>query len=147
MIIGGYCLIINDVNLNLYDTIGNNALHCAALYSRLDIMRTLLRTEKCDVNKQNVEGRTPIFYGVQFGPLELVDLLLSYGAEYNIVDKYGNNLLHFAVTSKDPKIVSRIISLGIDVNYKNLEGQRPLSIARQVHNHNLQIINKYFIND
>lgn len=47
-------------------------------------------------HRESVHGRTPILYCCIYGFKDGLKLLLDKGADYTIVDNYGNNLLHTA---------------------------------------------------
>lgn len=52
-----------------------------------------------DVNIKDMEDKTPIFYVVKSGNLELFNLLLKYGADINVVSQGNKNLLYYALAS------------------------------------------------
>ena len=122
-------LLLNDTDINysashVFD--GFTALHFAS-EGKVDIVRKLLETQKCNVNKPDNDGCTPLFYAVFTGVLEIIDLLISYGANYYHIDLKQNNLLHMATRSKHRKLVlNRVLSLGIDINHQNKNGHTPL---------------------
>ena len=63
---------------------------------------------------------------------ELVDLLLTYGARFDLKDKRKNNVLHYAAAnSVNDEIFQRLIVLGLDVNAVNKDKQTPLMMAAE----------------
>ena len=61
--------------------------------------------------------------------VKTVDLLLGAGADVKRKDDNGNNVLMSAAQMCGPKIVSRIIAAGADVNVVNGSGVSPLGMA------------------
>lgn len=106
-------------------------LHFAVINKNIYILTKLLETEKCKVNCTDFRGMTPLFWAVQTGIIQIVDLLIVYGADYYHIDNKGNTLLHHSVVSheNDVDITERILSLGLDINSQNNEGETTLHIA------------------
>ncbi|MDG0803654.1 ankyrin repeat domain-containing protein [Pectobacterium polaris] len=49
----------------------------------------------------------------------------------NVINDYGQNLLHEAITCGHVAVVNSLIALGIDVNHQDDKGQTPLHYAVQ----------------
>lgn len=122
-------LLLNNVNIQCVASHGKTALHIAAANGNVDIVKKLLETQKCDVNKPDDDDETPLFYAVRSDVIEIVDLLITYGADYYHLNSIGNNLLHLAASKKNRELVERILFLGLDITHKNQDGKDPLYYA------------------
>ncbi|MBK5263523.1 MAG: ankyrin repeat domain-containing protein, partial [Peptostreptococcaceae bacterium] len=58
--------------------------------------------------------------------IELLDLLVKYGADVNMRDKYGNSILHDDYSGRDAKnfekLLIALINIGFDINSRNSAG-------------------------
>lgn len=67
-------------------------------------------------------SRTAIMYAVQKQNIEIVRLLLKYGAEINETDSLGNTVLMIASTGSKLNIVKILIRHGAALNHRNKKG-------------------------
>lgn len=58
-----------------------------------------------------------------------VALLKSNGISFSKKQSKGNNLLHLAVEKNEASLVEKAITMGVNINDKNLEGLTPLHLA------------------
>lgn len=56
---------------------------------------------------------------------EIINLVLSAGADINTKDRFGNTALHFAVDFGNEEVISLLIHKGANVNVKNLDNVTP----------------------
>jgi ankyrin repeat protein len=99
-------LIKNNANMNIQDSIGYSALHYAAQNYYIDIAKLLL-VNNATVDIQDVYGNTPLFRAVfnSHGKGEMIDLLISYGANKKLKNKYSVSPLDLANTIGNYDIV------------------------------------------
>ncbi|EXJ94981.1 hypothetical protein A1O1_00099 [Capronia coronata CBS 617.96] len=76
-------------DLNLADNAGNTPLQIAALEGFTDIVQFLLEN-KCEVNTRNIDKETPLIDAVENGHVEVVRLLLQYGANPRLGNAKGD---------------------------------------------------------
>ncbi|CAG8455818.1 9277_t:CDS:10 [Paraglomus brasilianum] len=85
----------NTYNINHADSIGNTALHYAAQFGSLTLVRRLLGQKNINVNSQNtILGDTPLHKAVQYTDVpadayEIVEELLNAGANPRTRNKNG----------------------------------------------------------
>jgi ankyrin repeat protein len=80
-----------------------------------------------DVDSRDSEGRTALYYAAMQGKRDLVEFLLSRGANVNAKDKdYGFTPLHHAVGGGHKDVVELLIAKGADVNATDKHGWTPL---------------------
>lgn len=76
--------------------------------------------------------------------VEMVDLLLKYGADSNVQTHDGDTPLHVAARWGKPDIARRLLQAGANPNRKNVAGQTPLDVAREAKNAEaIEVLEKY----
>ena len=91
---------------------------------------SLLLEAANNINQQDKEGRSALTLAVENNKIEMIDLLLSKGADTQVLDREGNTLYHYAVKRADVKILERLASSpSLNINQKNAEGLTPLHKA------------------
>ncbi len=107
----------------------------AAEKERLEVIKLLL-VLGFDANAQTNKRETPLYLLVnsytshsQVYYAQVIELLLSKGAD--ITARYGNNktLLHLAAEKGKSALIKLLIDKGLDVNAQDSEGDTPLSLA------------------
>lgn len=126
-------LIVNsgaDINSH-HSEFSETPLHklCARINPQIDVITMLLK-KGAKVNEINISGKTPVFHCSFNYSVELLNLLVKYGADINIVDKYKNTLLHDDYINCPiehfEEFLKVLLSLGLDINAKNSTGLTPL---------------------
>ncbi len=82
-------------------------------------------------NKLDSKGIAPLHYAAQRGDLETMQTLLNSGADINIRDAGGNNIVHYLVKGgvTNEFINAFVDAKGADLNALNNMGQTPLMLA------------------
>lgn len=90
---------------------GTSLLHFAAYYAPTEVIRFFV-SKGLDVNKVDDEGITPLQVACMVGSLEQVKCLINLGANYNVKDSNGRNLIFFTMFSDHPsgEIISFLIN-------------------------------------
>ena len=103
-----------------------------------DIVNMLLDGE-CDLNAKNTDGQTVLHIACLFGNVSIVKLLLSKGANANLIDALGVSAINYAISSDDTSTVSAVMdhNLTKDDSLKLLEKAISLCALKVV---------KFFIN-
>ena len=79
--------------VNLGDNDGDTALHIAATYGRVPVIKTLIE-RKAKVNARNKVGATPLHLAAILGRAKTVKALLSHGANPNaVIEKFEVSVL------------------------------------------------------
>lgn len=86
-----------------------NLLHFAAEYTEVNLAKELIKLGVRIEDKNNF-GNTPLWTAVfnSNGNYDLVDLLLSNGANPNAINNANNTPLKFAETIQDEKLVEKL---------------------------------------
>src|SRR6187401_2725196 len=82
----------------------------------------ILAREKVDVNAMNQERETPLHRAVEKGMKELVELLLTAGADPKVRNDHGESALHWAALSGNPLTLQRLLARGADANVRDQKG-------------------------
>ena len=118
-------LINNGADINSHQSyLKETPLHriCARITPKIDVVELLL-DRGTKVNAENISGKTPVFYCNFSYSVELLNLLVKYGADIKHTDKYNNTLLHDDYLNCDAEafedFLKVLISLGFNINLKN----------------------------
>ena len=118
--------ITNDKYKNNIDWIKPN-IHYAIVYDHFDILKLLLFTKNREklINSDIFFGQTPLISACYHNRLNMIEYLLSIGANPNIRHKSNLKLmrvksaLFFAITKRHPKIVKLLFEHGANVQSLN----------------------------
>lgn len=116
--------------LNDYKEAELSPLHEAAKNGSVDELNCLLSEPQVSIDSQNKSGKTALIFAAGRGHVEVVNMLISAGADVNIRDNKGNTALHRAVM-KHHWDVAHILLMhpSIDVDQQNCRGLTPLHFA------------------
>lgn len=85
-----------------------------------------------DVNFKGGMDRAMLYYAVHHGNMTMVDLLLSYKPDINVLDEEGMGPLHEAMAGGHIEIAQKLIDAGADINARDpysMLGLTPLHVA------------------
>lgn len=85
-----------------------------------------------NINDIDSFGDTALHIASNDGFIDIVEILLSKGANPNIADKMGNTPLHLAALFGNLQIVTLLLNHGADINYTNDLGA-PIHWAFELH--------------
>ena len=103
-------------------------LESAALNGNTPIVKVLLEH---GANPNSGDRSTPLIRAVQKGSLEIVDLLLTQGADPSLATPDGTTPLHEAAQGGKLEIAMRLVDSGANVNALNGIGRPPIHFAVQ----------------
>ena len=109
------------------------ALHAGAFLGVPEIMASLLKIDKWDINATDRDGRTALMLATKMGHDAIVKVLLEQeGIDPHIVDRSGRTLLSWAAGNGHEKIVRTLLERN-DVNpdTADMGGRTPLSWAAE----------------
>jgi len=112
-------------------------IHAACLLGMTNKIKAMLSKTPPLVNRRNHHGCTPLYYAIQKGHKEIIELLLSSGADMSSVSTGElSTALHKAASVGDIQIIKLLIAKKADINRKNKDGWRPLHYALEGNNEN-----------
>lgn len=109
-------------------------LHRACRDGNVELVRYLTAVNN-DVNCLDSFNFTPIFYAVESGKREIVDLLLESGAKINFKNQYSP--LHHAAFIGSAKMVKYLLSKGAYINDEDKHGRTAYHVAAENGHYNI----------
>ncbi|MBT6153778.1 MAG: hypothetical protein HOK71_10230 [Planctomycetaceae bacterium] len=102
----------------------------------LEEVKQFLDDDPGCVNMRNEDGYTALHAAASYDREELVDLLISRGAdvELKVADEYGGTALHRATDNDSVSIIDVLMAAGADPNTKDRHGNISLHFAGQFGN-------------
>lgn len=115
--------MIDRVDVNITDGSQQNMLHLSAENMPIEVVDTLIR-RGINVNHQEEEGFTPLYYAVDRKRIDIVKRLLEAGADPNIRNRHGNSPLWPAISTSQQShdLVQSLLDYGADPLSKNRYG-------------------------
>ena len=98
-------------------TRGLSKLHKIILGLLQNDLKSELETSTAGINVGDSKNMTPLFWAVIRNDLQAVEILLSFGANPNIVDDWGRTPLYFA---RSTEICKALLKAGLDVHITGL---------------------------
>jgi ankyrin repeat protein len=115
-------LLANKAAINGKDDDGKTPLHCAASYGALEFWKT-------DINAKTNTGNMLSQSAASVRNREVIEMLLTKGAEVNTRDKNGNTPLHTAALFGPKGVAELLLAKGAEINASNRIGKTPLHCA------------------
>lgn len=127
---------IRDIQLaHTKDVHGNFPLHMSVLMRKPELVKRyccVLQILESSIDLINDEKLTPLHLAVRDNSVEIIEMLVAFGANPSIRDIRGNSSLHMATairSSESLKILAESVASKDDVNAFNNFGITPLHIA------------------
>ncbi|XP_067653665.1 uncharacterized protein [Haliotis asinina] len=125
-------LVGRGADVSLLDSVGDNALHFACYNGHLETVKLMMSLNVMDINSRGRYRRTSLMLAAWSGHRNVVEFLVSRGADMSLVDSIGNNFLHFACWGGHLETAKLILSLEVlDVNARNRDGDTAADYARR----------------
>ncbi|XP_026761494.2 transient receptor potential channel pyrexia-like [Galleria mellonella] len=123
-------LLAEGAKANTLNHKGFTALHLAARCSSVECVEALLRDGNADPNVEDSDKRTPLHAAVSHSDraCDIIDMLVSCGAQVNKKDVYGYSPLHLAAIDGVTQCVEILLFIGADVTSKSKKGHTALSV-------------------
>jgi len=127
---GQHLLLANDGVLDLPKELTNVLLKRASQNGFTDLAKWAL-DKGADINYQDRNGSTPIYYAAKHGYLETVKFLLDNGADMELENKEGYTALFASLSPNqvghnanfiNPEMVWFLVDKGADINHKLKNG-------------------------
>ncbi|ESZ89706.1 ankyrin repeat protein [Sclerotinia borealis F-4128] len=113
-----------------------STLHIAAQNGHDRIVRRLIQCNNVDCNEKDSEGRTPLMVAMIEGHEDVVNSLLSCGANFTEVDGERRSALHLAVLHLREHVLRTLLEYYLDQSGRRLDidayddsGMTPLHVA------------------
>jgi ankyrin repeat protein len=130
-------MLDRGADVNARDKYQATPLHSACYMSKLETTRVLL-SHGVDIHARNAQGQTPLHvvshgvrYNDEISEPDLVELLLSRGADVNTQDNDQATPFLLACFCLKPRTAEKLLQNGADVNAVNIHGQNAWHIISQ----------------
>ncbi|GLT27956.1 hypothetical protein SLA2020_029190 [Shorea laevis] len=125
-------------SLALRNDDGRSLFHVAVSSARPEVVKLLSEVaDESVVNSADEEGWAPIHSAASIGNVEIMEILLSKGADINLKNNGGRTALHYAASKGWLKIAELLISHSAKINAKDKVGCTPLHRAASTGNSEL----------
>ncbi len=101
-------------------------IHKAAAQGDLDKIKEVLEKNPELLDEKDVQGNTPLTLAANSGQKEVVEYLITKGADLNSTNTYRYTPLHYSILRKHIDVAEMLINAGADVNFPNVWGYTPL---------------------
>jgi len=111
---------IKDINNKIYDAIESGSVR--------DLKRWI---SPLNVNQPLDNNSTPLSIAVKYGTPEIIDFLLSQGANLNYKDEQGNTIIHDATKNPNPEVLKLLIDARTNIDTLNHYWESPIFTAEK----------------
>ena len=109
----------------------STTLQTVEIYSIIDKLLSL----GLDVDsRSSYSSSTPLMYAAEGPQKRAFQMLIQKGVDPFLKDKDGSSLLHCAAQGGNTSIINELLSLGLEIDSKDLSGKTPLTIATEFNN-------------
>ncbi|CAI9107949.1 OLC1v1007445C1 [Oldenlandia corymbosa var. corymbosa] len=121
-----YDIALEEGHSQLYNMLYlGDVLHSAARRGDIESIQACLAESggvaNVDLNSRDQNGWTPLHRAAFKGKIECVKMLVSHGAQLDIVDEIGYSPIHLAVEAGHMKIATYLLAHGAKSNLKSLK--------------------------
>lgn len=85
--------------------------------------------ENSQIDVKDEYGRTPLINAAFYNNTELIDWLVSHGANLNAADNIGFTALHFAAQEANTESLKLLVESGANLNQKDIHGNTPAWVS------------------
>ena len=118
------------------------SIHEAAANGNEQLVSQLLTVNKSLLDSRDGNEMTPLHVAAREGKAEVVNLLLSKGADINAQYKNGGTALHLAALNGHREVIKALLSKRADATIRNSSGETARQVATQ---EKLETVTKVFI--
>ena len=94
-------------------------LHIASMNGQLPIVKYLIEKQKVDIDINGYNDKTPLHYACENDYLQIIEYLISKGANVNVKDYLGDYVIHYASRGGLLQTVQYLIEKqNVDINIK-----------------------------
>ena len=104
-------------------------MHIKEVLAKYNELASFNEMELKDPNQIGLDEDAPIHVACRMGELEDVEIMVSAGADINLIGDIGNTPLHEAAIRGNLMVVKRLIELGASPRIKNEFGQTARDVA------------------
>ena len=131
-------LISKGADVYAKDQFGNYVIYYSYLKGYFSIIKYLIEKRHIENEVKNYYSQTPLHCACYFGDLQIVEYLISKGADLYAKDNDENIVIHYSSIGGHLPIVQYLIEKqNVDINIKGWNGKTPLHLACLEGHHNI----------
>ncbi|KAG8448567.1 hypothetical protein GDO86_015602 [Hymenochirus boettgeri] len=123
------CMLDAGADTNVRDKLGRTPLHTAIAADALGVFQTLLRCRQTDIDARMTDGSTPLILASRLPVQNMVEDLVSCGADLGAADNRGKSALHWAAAVNNVPAVRNLLINGGNKDLQDKRDQTPLFLA------------------
>ncbi|XP_071086287.1 serine/threonine-protein phosphatase 6 regulatory ankyrin repeat subunit A-like [Haliotis cracherodii] len=129
-------LLDKGADVGIVDGRHDSILHLACVGGGVEIVKPILSyTTRVDINEKGNYGKTPIMNAAWTRHTDVLQLLVSKGADLSSADDGGDSILHWACVGGHAEMVKYVLSMKrFDINSRGVCERTPVMEAA-VHGH------------
>ena len=121
-------MLSNISELFINTSNNENLLQYAILFDKYDFIPYILK-KKININNQDItNGLSALHQIVIKNKIDIVKLLINYGANINIQDYYGNTAIHYCISEENIEILQLLLQYDPNLNLIDIDGNTPLHL-------------------
>ena len=106
-------LILRGFDINVQSTSGATGISRAASTGTIPVLRMLMSNEKCDIDKEDNNGNTPIMVASRYNKLKSLKLLLTQKDKIKLSSQAG--ALRMAIRHERKEVMKTLLKAGFSV--------------------------------
>ena len=122
-------LIDNGANVNMRGYLGRVPLHDVASSGSAELTTLLMENNADPAARDDYTRITPMHVAATFGYIDVIKVLLKYGADINIGNRYGDTPLHKSAEYSKPEVADFLLQQGALVDVEGRSERTPLLTA------------------
>jgi ankyrin repeat protein len=125
--------LLRALDMDIFETLQFSTLHKIVLnLCSLDLEQTLIAST-ADIDAPDSKGQTPLFWAAIQGDAKSVRLLLTYGANPNLISIWSEVPLHWSIEASHDTCTRLLLEHGAIPNIRSSFGTTPLHYAVWTH--------------
>ena len=104
-------------------------IHQAVQEGNLSLVKEIIENQPKSIFLEGPDGLTPLHHAARLGHIEIIDILVSKGADVNILSSNRETPLHSAALTGKRDAAAWLIEKGASVDVGNKAGYTPLILA------------------
>ena len=128
-------LLLSDADVNAKDKLDERPLHKAVLTGKPELVELFLEFG-ADREAMMGSGETPLHRAVRLELFDVAEVLLTKFVDIdiydyiNLKDNEWRTALHYAVSTKNKKLIGLLLSVGANIFIEDIWGETPLDRAK-----------------
>ena len=121
-------LIENGSKVDMRNFMGLSVMHMAAQGDNPNMLIFFKEKYKFSINDRDYAGNTPLHWACHIGSENVINFLICWINDINILNKKGQTPFHFAIRVLRPKIIKKLLRKGADIYLKDFSGKSAMDI-------------------